>query len=102
LKTRAVILLISALLIVSCEKTKYKSTGTITEPDYRKCMCCGGYFIEIDGNQYNFNKSTLPENFTFDDTQLPLCVELNFEPKADDCSNSGVNWITVLKIRKIK
>jgi len=27
---------------------------------------------------------------------------LNFEPKADDCSDSGINWITILKIRKLE
>jgi len=94
--------LLSAIIVFSCEKTAYKSTGTITESDYRKCMCCGGYLLEIDGKQFNFEKSELPDNFTFDDTLLPLQIELNFEPKADDCSGSGINWITILKIRKLE
>lgn len=95
-------MLFSALLLFSCEKAKYESTGTITEPDYRKCMCCGGYFIEIEGTQYNFQKSELPVDFSFNDNQLPMQVELNFKPKADECSGSGIHWINILKIRMIK
>lgn len=102
MRTTFLTLLFFVTLLWGCEKTTYESTGTITERDYRKCMCCGGYFLEIDGKQYNFEKSELPGDFTFDDTLMPLQVELNFEPKADDCSDSGVNWITILKIRKLK
>jgi hypothetical protein len=99
MKIKIFFLLISTLLIFSCEKTKYANTGTISGPDYRKCMCCGGYFIEIAGKQYNFQKSELPGNFTFDDKQLPLIVELNFKLKADACASSGISWITIVDVK---
>src|SRR5665648_658758 len=98
MKTIVFLLLISTLLIFSCEKEKFQSTGTITGPDMRMCPCCGGYFIDIDGNQYNFDKTALPDNFTFADNQLPLDVELNWKLKTDGCLD--YNWIEISKIRK--
>jgi hypothetical protein len=84
---------------MSCEKTQYKSTGTIKGADMAMCVCCGGYFIEIEGIQFRFEKTELPGNFTFSDSQLPLQVELNWEVKAESCS--GFNWIKISDIRKM-
>jgi len=98
MKNRFFLLLVSVLLILSCEKTKYENSGTITGADPGMCMCCGGYFIDIDGTQYRFEKSALPAGFSFDDKQLPLQVELNWDLKESTCS--GFNWIKVSKIRK--
>jgi len=63
------------------------------------CACCGGYFIEIEGTKYRFEKNELPNKFTFNDEQLPLQVEMNFDLKTGGCS--GLNWIKISKIRKI-
>ncbi len=98
MKAIGFLLLISTLFIFSCEKEKFQSSGTITAPDMRMCPCCGGYFINIEGTQYNFDKATLPDNFTFDDNQLPLDVELNWKLKTDGCID--YNWIEISKIRK--
>jgi hypothetical protein len=62
------------------------------------CACCGGYFIDINGTQYRFEKSTLPADFAFEDNQLPLSVELNWDSKTDACKD--FKWITISKIRK--
>jgi len=63
------------------------------------CACCGGYFIEIEGTKYRFEKSELPDGFTFEDNELPLTVELNWKIKTEVCT--GFNWIKISKIRKI-
>lgn len=81
----------------SCEKDKYKDTGTITGQDLTLCACCGGYFIEINGTQYRLNKNDLPGNFTFIDTQLPLHVELDWTLKTNMCE--GFNWIEISRIK---
>lgn len=91
-------MLIFTTIIMSCEKTKYENTGTITGADMALCACCGGYFIEIEGARYRFEKSELP-NFTFDDKQLPMKVELNWELKKEACT--GYNWIKISDIRKL-
>lgn len=98
MKITAFLLFFTTLLIFSCEKDKYESTGTITGVDLAMCACCGGYFIDIEGTQYRFEKTELPSNFTFGDNQLPLLVELDWELKTDGCS--GFNRISILKIRR--
>ena len=98
MNTKLLILLISILLTVSCEKDKYENTGTITGQDLTMCACCGGYFIDINGTQYRFDKSTLPADFNFEDNQLPLSVELDWDSKTDACKD--FKWITISKIRK--
>ena len=100
MKTRIFMLLISALLLFSCEKTKYENNGTITGADMAMCACCGGYFITIDGTQYRFEKTELPDNFTFKDNELPLKVELNWKLNEETCS--GFSWIVISEIRVIK
>lgn len=97
MKIIVVAVLISTLFMVGCEKEKFESTGTITGQDIRMCPCCGGYFIDINGTQYHFDKTTLPGNFTFDDNQIPLIVELNWKLKTDGCLD--YKWIEISKIR---
>jgi len=99
MKHKSYFLLVIILLFCSCEKTNYKSTGTITGADMAMCACCGGYFIDIEGTQYRFEKSELPAGFTFNDEQLPFSVELDWELKAEACT--GFNWIKISKIRKL-
>ncbi len=98
MKAKNFIILISSLLILSCEKEKYESNGTITGADMTLCACCGGYFIDISGTQYRFEKSDLPSGFSFEDNLLPLAVELNWDAKTDVCKD--FNWIKISKIRK--
>lgn len=62
------------------------------------CACCGGYFIEIESAKYRFEKSELPSGFTFDDKQLPLVVELNWELKTSECT--GFHWISISRIKR--
>jgi hypothetical protein len=105
-KTTVFILLISAVLIFSCEKSnnevEYKSTGTIIGLDNRDCYfpMCGGYFIQIDSIEYHFDKSELPPHFKFDDNSLPMKVTLDWELKSG--MYTGYNWIKILKIKSEK
>jgi hypothetical protein len=98
MKPFIILSLVLAFTAMSCEKPDYKNTGTITGQDVTLCACCGGYFIDINGTQYRFDKSTLPGNFTFEDKQLPLNVELDWELRTEMCKD--FNWINITKIRK--
>lgn len=57
----------------------------ILEPDYRMCVCCGGWFIKIDNDTLRFYE--LPSDFNIDlNTEtLPIEVELNWEKDKNDC-----------------
>jgi len=91
------VLLAFLLLIFSCEKDEFKSTGTITGADVALCACCGGYFIDIEGTQYRLDKTKLPGNFYFDDNQLPLTVVLDWDQNVAYCKD--LNWINVTRIK---
>jgi hypothetical protein len=99
MKHKFYFLLLLILLFWGCEKTNYESTGTITGADLAMCACCGGYFIDIEGTNYRFEKSELPAGFTFNDEQMPFRVELDWEVKTETCT--GFNWIKISKIRKL-
>lgn len=97
MKTRVLFLFFAVCMLISCEKNTYQSSGTITGQDIRMCPCCGGYFIDVAGTLYLFEKSELPDKFTFNDEQLPLQVELDWKLKTEGCT--GYNRITIIKIR---
>ena len=56
--------------------------GVIIGQDFRRCACCGGYFIEIEGD--TLRSLTLPQSFTerLDLKTFPIPVELDWnEPE---------------------
>ena len=69
----------------SCKQLNYKHQGEILSYDLRMCMCCGGTFIEIEGEKYRFY--TLPEGSKINLKQdnLPLKVKLNFIKDTNQC-----------------
>jgi len=83
-------------MFLRCEKIKFENTAVITGADMAMCACCGGYFIDIEGISYRFEKSELPADFTFNDTELPLKVELNWNLKQNQCTS--FNYISISKI----
>jgi hypothetical protein len=93
-----IILSLSIGVISSCEKEeRYQSSGVITGPDMRFCACCGGYFIEIEDSNYNFE--TLPSSSGIDllkDT-FPINVNLDWTFERD-CG--GIQYIEITKIVK--
>lgn len=94
--SKFLILLACIFIALSCEKSQFENTGTITGADMALCACCGGYFVEIEGIKYRFTKSELPSGFTFDDNKLPLKVNLNWELNPTVCP--GFNWIKISAI----
>ncbi len=98
IKNVLLVILMLAAIIVSCEKEEnYKSTGIITGPDIRECICCGGYFIEIGDSTYNFD--TLPAFSAIDlETEtFPINVKLDWLYDRD-CG--GIEYIDISKIKK--
>ena len=61
--------------------------GIITGYDFRKCACCGGWFVNI--NQRTFRFLVPPSNTTLDLTNpkvtFPLAVKLNFKRDPNAC-----------------
>jgi len=86
MRTIILFIVFFTFLAVSCERNHgYQSEGTITGYDFRKCMCCGGYFVDIEDSTYRFY--TMPNGFIFNwetDT-FPIEVLLNWKPDSVLC-----------------
>ena len=85
---------IAALLLVSCSNSNDPSAnrisrGVITGPDYRKCsnICCGGWFIEIEGKEYRFLELPPGSNVPLLENNYPIPVKLAWSPASEgaDC-----------------
>ncbi|HKJ44106.1 MAG TPA: hypothetical protein VKA27_18560 [Sunxiuqinia sp.] len=91
---------ILAVLMIACEKSDnpYQSTGTITGPDYRECICCGGYFIAID-NDTTYNFESLPDGVKIDlnTAEFPIAVKLDWSLDRE-CGNT--QYITISRLEK--
>ncbi|MDX1941752.1 MAG: hypothetical protein SFU99_14425 [Saprospiraceae bacterium] len=76
------------LLTFSCHDAErdFRSEGLITGPDARLCVCCGGWFIQIEGEPYRAYLSA--EQFrtlNIDLSELPLPVRLDWELQSQPC-----------------
>ena len=59
--------------------------GTITGIDYRKCMCCGGWFIEINSETYRFNELPKNSNLNLNIEVFPIEVNLDWVVDENAC-----------------
>ena len=75
------------LIISSCsdESGDIMDVGVVTGEDFRRCACCGGWFIEIGDERSRFIE--LPEGNDLDlsAAQLPLEVALTWAVEDPGC-----------------
>jgi len=98
LKGKILVLMVMMITVTFCGKDIYQSHGTITGPDIRACICCGGWFIKIDTTTYNFE--SLPENSGIDlqKETFPVNVKLDWDfASYPACPNK---YITIIRIVK--
>lgn len=98
-KTTIGILLFSLLIVSACKKDRntWQSEGTITGPDIRACVCCGGYFIEIGDSTYNFDSLPSTSRINLEHTDFPVSVNLNWT-YGRNCG--GIRYIVITRIEK--
>jgi len=80
------------LLTLCCKKEKEMVCAeglieaTIIGQDFRRCLCCSGWFIEI--GQDTVRTFTLPSDFKFEpDKDLPIEVCLSYEDETGECKD---------------
>ena len=97
-------IVLSALLVflICCKNDDennvqtFDSEGVITGIDLTLCPCCGGFFIDINDETYNFEPNDLPNNdLEIIEDNVPIFVELNWENT--ECGN----LITISAIREL-
>ena len=75
------------LIITSCSmnEDEFRSNGTITGHDDRECVCCGGYFINIDKATYRFFDLPRNSNINLDSATFPIYVKLDWTKDPNAC-----------------
>lgn len=78
---------------------KFESTATITGLDLTLCACCGGWIIDIDGEDPDKRFTELPKdsNINLDVDALPISVELNWSESDEYCGKG----ITIESIKSL-
>lgn len=98
----AVVVMIS---VAACKKTIINPLGInpkcksakLVGFDARKCGCCGGFLVNIDGVVFRSqtNLAALNSDFDLDKISFPKNIALCFETTKDNCGN------TVLEVKKV-
>lgn len=94
------ILILLLILLTGCRKDRgFDNSGTIIGFDYRKCMCCGGWFISIEQDTLRFDQ--LPEGCSIDlnDPEFPIEVYLDWQPKDPRCLGDEI-IVTRIELKK--
>lgn len=71
------------------------SEGTITGMDGRKCACCWGWLIEIDGKQYKFDKIPDASSFDLNSISYPEKVNIEWRDAQGDCSGQLIEVLSI-------
>jgi|SRR5579872_1032611 len=103
MKTKGLLVWVAPLLFciaiwVSCNKNKpgHTGTATIVGEDPRTCACCGGYWIDIDGDANRYHIGTIPGSFRLDTvTVFPLRVTLEWTFSTSPCIGTLVNIVRI-------
>ena len=76
-------------VICGCKKEEDTSfsDGIITGVDYRKCMCCSGYFIKIDTLKYRFFAIPDTTEINLEKAVFPIPVKLKWKKMESNCSD---------------
>jgi hypothetical protein len=87
--------------MIACtkENDNYKSVGTITGIDYRMCVCCGGWIINIEDVRYLIDSMPKNSSLNLAEETFPITVKLDWQLVSNGCS--AFNRITVQRIKKI-
>lgn len=93
-------ILVLTALLTGCRKDPcYQDSGTILGFDYRKCMCCSGWFIKIEKDTLRFQ--TLPEGSTINltDAKFPVDVYLDWHYPDPQCMKDLI-IVTRMELKK--
>ena len=88
------ILILGIVFLISCNndddsQVEFESTATISGLDMATCACCGGWIIDINGQEPGKRFSELPQNSNIDlqNSTFPLTVQLNWSESNEYCGN---------------
>ena len=93
-KILTLFLTLSIIVLISCDndddsQVTFESSAEILGIDMTLCMCCGGWLINIDGEESIKRFSELPQNSNIDlqNSTFPITVQLNWTETMEHCGN---------------
>jgi len=87
----SLIIFFGLIIFTNCSnddlEAKFESTATISGFDVTLCACCGGWVIDINGQEADKRFSELPQNSNIDlqNSTFPLSVQLNWSESNEYC-----------------
>lgn len=75
------------------------SGGVILGYDYRKCICCGGWWIEIKSDTLRILNMPSDFNNILMDEEMPVSVLLDWKDMEDGCGEASDELIEVKSIQ---
>jgi len=87
-------IVLGLILLTSCNsdddnstEQEFESTALISGFDMTLCACCGGWIIDIDGEESENRFSELPQNSDIDleTAEFPISVNLNWTESNEYC-----------------
>lgn len=88
------LLFILGFIILSCDndddsQMQFESTAIISGLDMTLCACCGGWIININGEDSGKRFSELPQNSSINlqNSTFPITVQLNWTESEEYCGN---------------
>ncbi len=85
---RKILLLAFVFWLVACQKDdlNVRSEGQVVGYDLRLCACCGGWYLEIDGETYRADLSAEDvARLNLETPALPVLVRLDWKLKENPC-----------------
>lgn len=102
------LILVCTIIVTSCTKnTGHQATtniitdaavhseGIITGMDGRKCACCWGWLIDIDGRQYKFDKIPDASSLDLNNISYPEKVNIEWRDLQGDCSGQLIEVLSI-------
>jgi len=87
------------MMLCGCTKDSHGlQEGMITGPDLRECVCCGGWFILVEGSRYRFYEVPETSNIDLQNESFPLRVELRWKQDPQACTGDEILILSMNKI----
>lgn len=99
MKIKIIAMVILCFMLVTCMKDNdFGQRGTITGIDLRECLCCGGWFININDSTYRFFELSDQNNIDLKNASFPVEVILTWKKNPNSCLGDE---IIITRIEKI-
>ena len=92
------LIVLGLLLLTTCNsdddnnEMEFESTALISGFDMALCACCGGWIIDIDGEESENRFSELPQNsgINLETAEFPISVKLNWTASNAYCDRGVI------------